>query len=162
MADVKESNVISRWGVLVIDHAGKEDQFFQLVQDRLTKRDWPFQLRKVEIGGGFFGGRGKPYLETKSGDGKLVAYIGGESVGRDAYLGWSLTLAEPGWFKQAAASAAGISAAIFQQLNFNQANSARAFATALNYAVQEAVDVLLDEAGIDKSTIDRKISGMLI
>ncbi len=162
MADVKESNVISRWGVLVEGNAGKEGRFFQLVQERLNKRNWPYQVKQVDIGGGFFAGKGQPYLETKSGDGKLVAYIGGESIGRDAFLGWSLTLAEPGWFAKAAASAGGISAAIFQQLNFNQANSARAFATSLNYAVQEAVDTLLDDAGIDKSKIDRKVSGLLI
>jgi hypothetical protein len=161
MADVKESNVISRWGVLVEGHASKESRFFQVVQEGLKRRNWPYPVKSVEVGGGFFG-KGLPYLETKSGDGKLVAYIGGETIGRDAYLGWSLTLAEPGWFAKAAASAGGISSAIFQQLNFNQANSARAFATSLNYAVQEAIDTLMDEAGLDKSQVDRKVSGLLI
>lgn len=158
--DVKESNVISRWGVLVQGLAGKEKRFFDLVRSRLNEQGWPYPVTQIEVGGGLFSGAGKFYLETKSG--KLVAYIGGESIGKNIYLGWSLTLEEPGWFAKAAASAGGISAAIFQQLNFNQANSARAFATSLNYAVQEAVDILLDDAGLDKSKIDRKVSGLLI
>ena len=81
MADVKESNVISRWGVLVEGHADKEGRFFELVQQHLKQRAWPYPVQKVDVGGGFFSGRGQPYLETKSGDGKLVAYIGGETIG---------------------------------------------------------------------------------
>lgn len=156
--EVKESNVISRWGVLVEGQAGKEGQFYKLVQERMKARGWPFSVEQVDVGGGFFG-RGQPYLETKSG--KLVAYIGGESIGRDAYLGWSLTLSEPGLFKKAVAAAGGVTAAIFQEMNFNEANSARAFATSLNYAVQEAVDALMDAAGLDKSNVNREVSGML-
>ena len=159
MADVKESNVISRWGVLVEGLAGKENRFFSLVQERLKQRSWPFPVKEVNVGSGFFA-QGKPYLETKSG--KLVAYMGGETIGKDTYLGWSLTLAEPGMFAKAVSAAGGFSATVFQAMSFNEANSARAFATSLNYAVQEAVDVLLDEAGLDKSKIDRKVSGLLI
>ncbi|MBN8595958.1 MAG: hypothetical protein J0M33_29660 [Anaerolineae bacterium] len=157
--NVKESNVVSRWGVLVEGVAGKESRFFQLVQDSLKKRGWPYAVQQVDVGGGFFGA-GKPYLETKSG--KMEAYVGAESIGRDSYLGWSLMIADPGMFSKAIAAAGNFSSAIFQQMSFNEANSARAFATSLNYAVQEAVDVLLDEAGLDKSKIDRKVSGLLI
>ncbi len=157
--NVKESNVVSRWGVLLEGHAGKESRFFQLVQDSLKRRGWPYPVQQVDVGGGFFG-VGKPYLETKSG--KMEAYVGAESIGRDSYLGWSLMISDPGMFSKAVAAAGNFSSAIFQQMSFNEANSARAFATSLNYAVQEAVDVLLDEAGLDKSKIDRKVSGLLI
>lgn len=156
--DVREINVISRWGILVEGQAGKESRLFQLVQERLQQRKWPFPVQMVDVGGGFFG-KGHPYLETKSG--KLAAYIGGETIGADSYMGWSLTLTEPGLFKKAAAAVGGVSATIFQEMNFNEANSARAFATSLNYAVQEAIDVLLDETGQDKSHIDREATGLL-
>lgn len=157
--NVKESNVVSRWGILVEGHAGKEGRFFQLVQDNLKKRGWPYPVQQVDVGGGFFG-KGQPYLETKSG--KMEAFVGGESIGRDAYLGWSLTIADPGMFSKAVAAAGNFSSAIFQQMSFNEANSARAFATSLNFAVQEAIDTLMDEAGLDKSKVDRKVSGLLI
>jgi len=155
---VLASNVISHWGVLVHDQAGKEEHFFELVKQRLAEHGWPYQVSPVDVGGGFFS-TGRPYLATQAG--KLVAYIGAESIGKDAYLGWSLTLAEPGFFKKAAAAAGGISAALFQRLTFNEANSARAFASVLNTCVQEAVDIIMDDAGLDKTKVFREASGYL-
>ena len=155
---VLESNVISRWGVLAEGQAGQEGRFFELVEQRLDERGWPYPVRSVDVGGGFFSS-GQPYLETKAG--KLVAFIGAESIGKDSYFGWSLTLAEPGLFKKAAAAAGGISAAVFQRMTFNEANSARAFASALNTSVQEAVDTIMDEAGLDKTKVSREASGIL-
>ncbi len=158
MARVAEGNVISRWGVLTEGLAGKEDRFFDLVKESLQARGWPYPVQAVDVGGGFFS-RGRPYLETKAG--KLVAYIGGETIGRDAYVGWSLALADPSIFKKALAAAGNFSAAIFQEMSFNEANSARAFATSLNQCVQEAVDKLMDEAGLDKSRVQRETEGLL-
>jgi len=100
-----------------------------------------------------------PLIVTKAG--KLVAHIGGETIGRDAYVGWSLALADPSIFKKALAAAGNFSAAIFQEMSFNEANSARAFATSLNQCVQEAVDKLMDEAGLDKSRVQRETEGLL-
>jgi len=157
MAKVLESNVISRWGVLVNGQAGKEDHFFELVQQRLDEHGWPYPVRAVDVGTGFFGVK-RPYLETKSG--KLVAYIGAESIGKDAYFGWSLTLAEPGLFKKAMVGR-DIAVLLFQRLSFNEANSARAFASCLNTCVQEAVDIIMDEAGLDKTKVSREASGPL-
>ena len=158
MAKVLESNVISRWGVLAEGQAGQENRFFELVKQRLSERGWPYPLRSVSVGGGFFSS-GRPYLQTKAG--KLTAYIGVEDIGQDAYFSWSLVLAEPGIFKKAVAAAGSFSAAVFQQMSFNEANSARAFASSLNTCVQEAVDIIMDEAGLDKSTISREASGIL-
>lgn len=156
--DVKESNVLSRWGVLAVGQADKEAKFFKLVREELKTRGWPFDIEEVDVGSGWFGRRQK-YLETEQD--KLVAYIGAEAIGRDCYFGWSLTLYEPGLLKKAVAMAGGVPAAIFQVLDFNQANSARAFATSLNYAVQAAVDVVMDEAGLDVSKINREATGLL-
>lgn len=158
--DVKEINVLSRWGVLVVGQAKKESKFYEMVTKTLKSREWPFPVQMAEVGAGWFGRRAT-YLETKGPDGKLVAYVGAETIGRDIYLHWSLTLQEPGLIKKALAAGGGFSAGIFQEVDFNQANSARAFATSLNHAVQEAVDLILDEAGIDKSKIDREASGVL-
>jgi hypothetical protein len=157
MAKILESNVISRWGVLVKGQADKEDHFFELVKQRLDAHDWPYPVRPVDVGSGLFGPK-RPYLETKTG--KLVAYIGAESIGKDAYLGWSLTLAEPGLFKKAMVGR-DIAVLLFQTLTFNEANSGRTFASCLNLCVQEAVDILMDEAGLDKTKVSREASGPL-
>jgi hypothetical protein len=138
--------------------AGKEARFFELVKHHLTGRGWPYAVQPVDVGGGLFS-QGRPYLETKAG--KLVGYIGAESTGKDAYLVWSLALNDPGVFKRAMAAAGNFSAAIFQEMSFNEANSARAFASSLNRCVQEAVDSLMDEAGIDKTQVSREASGLL-
>jgi hypothetical protein len=158
MAKILESNVISRWGVLVLGQAGQENRFFDLVKQRFQERGWPYPVRPVDVGGGFFSS-GRPYLETKAG--KLTAYVGAENIGKDAYLGWSLVLDEPGLFKKAMAAAGNFSAAVFQEMTFNEANSARAFASSLNRCVQEAVDIILDQAGLDKSKISREATGLL-
>lgn len=158
--NVKEINVISRWGVLVLGEAGKEQRFFSLVQRVLEERGWPFPVKLEDVGEGWFGVK-KQYLETKGPYGKLVAYVGAETIGRDIYLNWSLTLDEPGLFKKAVAAGGGFAAEIFQAVNFNQANAARAFASSLNHAVQQAADVILDEAGADKSKVNREAQGIL-
>lgn len=152
--------MISRWGVLVVDQAGKEQRFFSLVQQVLQNRGWPFPVKMEDVGEGWFGMK-KQYLETKGPGGKLVAYVGAETVGRDIFLNWSLTLDEPGLFKKAVAAGGGFAAEVFQAVNFNQANAARAFASSLNHAVQQATDIILDEAGIDKSTVNREAQGIL-
>ncbi len=156
--DIRESNVISRWGVLVAGQQGKGDRFYQLVKERLNARGWPYPVQTVDVGGGFFS-TGRPYLETKAG--KLATYVGAIDIGHDIYFGWSLTLEEPGMFKKAVAAAGNFSAVIFQEMTFNEANSARALASALNLCVQEAVDVIMDEGGLDKSKMSRETSGIL-
>jgi hypothetical protein len=80
---VLESNVISGWGVLAEGQAGQESRFFELVEQRLDEHGWPYQVRSVDVGGGFFSS-GQPYLQTEAG--KLVAFIGAESIGKDAYF----------------------------------------------------------------------------
>lgn len=158
--EVKEINVISRWGVLVVGQAGKEERFFLLVQQVMQERGWPFPVNLVDVGEGWFGKK-KQYLETKGPDGKLVAYAGAETIGTDIFLSWSLTLDEPGLFKKAIAAGGGFSSEVFQAVNFNQANRARAFASSLNHIVQQAVDIILDEVGVDKSKINREAQGLL-
>ncbi len=154
---VMESNVISRWGILALEQANKETRYFQLVMEKLKEQGWPHPAKEVDVGDGWFG-RKQRYIEIKAG--KLVAYIGAQSIGKHAYLGWSLTLAEPGLFKKAAASVGGFDAYLFQNMTFNEANSARAFAAALNYCVQGAVDVLLSESGVSMD-YSREASGPL-
>jgi hypothetical protein len=156
--DVKESNVISRWGVLAEGQAGQLKRYYELVKQRLDAHGWPYPLEFVDVGHSFLA-LGKPYLETKAG--KLVAYIGADSIGNDAHFSWSLTLAEPGLFKKAVAAAGGVSAALFQELTFHEINSARAFASTINHCVQEAVDIIMEEAALDKSRISREASGLL-
>lgn len=158
MARVSESNVISRWGTLAVSQAGREGRFFELVQEKLKEHGWPYPVQAVDVGSGLFS-KGKPYLETKAG--KLVAYIGAESIGNDMFIGWSLTIADPGLFKKALAVAGSFSVAIFQDMSFNEVNSARAFASTLNLSVQEAADIVLDEAGLDKTRMSREASGPL-
>jgi hypothetical protein len=156
--NIKQSNVICWWGVLAEGQARREKRFFELVKQRLNEHGWPYPLRFVDVGGGFFSS-GQPYIETKAG--KLVAFIGTESIGKDAYLSWSLTLAEPGIFQKAMAAAGNFSAVVFQEMTFNETNSARAFASSLNLCVQEAVDIIMDEAGLDKTKYPREASGLL-
>jgi len=156
--NVKQSNVIAHWGVLAKDQAGHDRRFFDLVKQRLNEHGWPYPLQFATVEHSFLDS-GKPYLETKAG--KLVAYIGAESVGKDAYFSWSLILAEPGLFQKAVAAAGGVSATLFQELSFNEYNSAQAFATSLNFCVQEAIDMIMDEAGLDKSKVSREASGLL-
>jgi hypothetical protein len=154
---VMESNVISRWGVLAEGQAGKENRFFELIKQRLSEYGWPYPLRTVDVGSGFLSAK-RAYLET--GASKLIAYIGAESIGKNAYFTWSLTLAEPGLFKKAVIGS-DLATLLYQRLSFNEANSARAFASSLNRCVQEAVDIIMDEAGLDTSKISREASGPL-
>jgi hypothetical protein len=164
MADrIQASNVISEWGFLVLGYEDSDQHYYKLVVDALRKHGWPYGIEKVEVGDGFFRLNPKPYLKTKAG--KLVAYIGSETVGKDniynSYLNWSLTVADPGLFKKAIAAAGGFSHAVFQEFTFNEINSARAFATLVHSSVQEAVDAILDDRQIDKSKMSRSASGIL-
>lgn len=164
MADkVQASNVISEWGFLVLGYGDNDQNYYKLVTQALKQRGWPYPIEQVDVGDGFFRMNRKPYLKTKAG--KLVAYIGAESIGegqmQNSYLNWSLTVADPGMFKRAVASAGGFSAAVFQEFTFNEINSARAFATLVHGCVQEAVDAILDNTNIDKSKMSRSASGIL-
>lgn len=160
--EVKEANVISRWGVLVEGQAGKEERFFQLVEWALQQRGWPFPIEQIQIGKRGLFGKTKPYLETKSG--KIVAYIGAETIGNDIYFGWNLTIDEGGFLASLGLALAILgytSEKVFQNMGFNEVNSARAFGASLNYAVQIAVDTIMDETGLDKSKINREATGQL-
>lgn len=164
MADnVKASNVISEWGFLVLGYQDQNDHFFQLVQEAMAKHGWPYPVEKVQVTYGFFNQTTRVYLKTQFN--KLVAYVGAEGIGdkrsSNAYLNWSLTVADPGLFKKAIAAAGSFSYAIFQEFNFNEINAARAFATLLHLSVQEAVDAILDDCHIDKSKMTRTASGIL-
>ncbi len=158
--DVKEISVIARWGSLVVGQAAKADEFVRLVQHDLKQCGWPHPVQLVEMGTGSIGSR-KPYLETKGPEGKLVAYVGAETIGHDLYLSWCLTLDDPALIKRAAAAGDGFATTIFQEVSFNQVNRAQAFASSLHRFVQKAVDTLLDEAGVDKGQVDREVWGLL-
>ena len=164
MADkVQASNVISEWGFLVLGYADTDERFFRLVGDAMVKHGWPYPVEKTDVGEGLFRLRPRPYIKTKAG--KLVAYIGSETLSNgkvaNSYLNWSLTIADPGIFKRALAVAGNFSAAVFQEFTFNEINTARAFAALLHACVQEAVDAILDDCQINKSEINRTASGTL-
>lgn len=160
MADrVQASNVISEWGFLVLGYADEKQHYYQLVYDAMRKHGWPYEVEQVDVGDGLFRVNRKPYVKTKAG--KLVAYVGSESIGQNSYLNWSLTVAEPGMFKKAVASAGGFSAYVFNEFTFNEINTARAFATLLHACVQEAVDAILDDCEIDKTKVKREAGGIL-
>ena len=163
MADsIQASNVISEWGFLVLSFGDEDQRFYKLVMEAMKQHGWPYPVEKVDVGDCFFRANAKPYLKTKAG--KLVAYIGSETIGesvKNSYLNWSLTVADPGLFKKAVSSVGGFSAAIFQEFTFNQVNSARAFATLLNACVQQAVDAVLDDYDIDKAKVARSAQGIL-
>lgn len=138
--NVKEENVFSRWGVLLVGLGNLENEAFSLVQEELENRNWGFEVKKQKVGS--FLGSKREYLST-SVTMYLVAYVGAEPVGKDLYISWNLA-GEPA----------------FGSMDFNDVNSARALASCLNYAVQAATDRLLDKAGSEQS-FNREAEGKL-
>lgn len=138
--NVKEENVISRWGVLLVGLGHMENEVFGLVQEELGSRNWGYQVKK-QVVGSFLGSR-REYLSTSVTD-YLVVYIGAEPVGKDLYVSWNLAGEK-----------------VFGSMDFNDVNSARALASCLNYAVQTAADRALDQSGSDQS-FNREAEGQL-
>ena len=159
---VLESNVMSRWGFLVLGYKEHENRFFDLVTDKLTEYGWSQPVNRVDVGGGLLSLSGREtrrYLETRQG--KLTAYVATVAIGDDTYISWCLAMDDPGLTKRAVAVGLSFSPSIFQTLAFNEVDNARAFATFVHHCVQEAVDMILDGEGIDKTKVSREATGIL-
>lgn len=138
--NVKEENVISRWGVLLVGLGHMENEAFSLVQEELKNRNWGYQVKK-QVVGSFLGSK-REYLSTSLTD-FLMVYVGAEPVGNDLYISWNLAGEK-----------------VFGSMDFNDVNSARALASCLNFAVQAAADRVLDQAGSEQS-FNREAEGQL-
>jgi hypothetical protein len=138
--NVKEENVISRWGVLLVGLRDMEEDFFEFAQEELGNREWVYQVKK-QVVGSFLGSR-REYLSTAV-TSSLMVYVGAEPVGKDLYISWNLAAENT-----------------FGSMDFNDVNSARALASCLNYAVQSAADRVLDGAGSEQ-TLNREAEGQL-
>ena len=64
---VLESNVMSRWGFLVLGYQEHEDRFFDLVTDKLTEYGWSQPVNRVDVGGGLMSLSGREKLGPDTG-----------------------------------------------------------------------------------------------
>ncbi len=165
---LRDEKLLDQWGVVMENGAGKQDEAFAYVTQRLHGSELPgVAWRKVEVQPGMFKGlfgKRRDYLMVTCEALKdYRMYFGARDYGKHLDVSWFLTV-EPGFFKSAfsAMLAHGNINALSFNLDIFDNQDLKAYVTSVHRCcVRQAVEQLGKELQQDTSQFDWKSRGFL-
>lgn len=163
MASINQDAVADSWGTLISKQAGRAEDVYKKVEQHIVavisggeKGPWnsiTIERKTVSGIGGLVGmlGEKRDRLVIKWKDYKL--YVCSRPYGTDLDVSWNLTF-EPGLMKR-------LTGVDLASLNAFQVEDLRAFTTLVHRGVTTAVDVVMQEAGLDPTKISKTSKGFL-
>lgn len=161
---LKDEKITDNWAAVISGGQGKADYVFDNVQKFLEANQAPgvnWELGEVtpSFFKGLFGRKRDFLLVTNEAFKEYKMYIGARDYGANLDIQWFLTC-EPGFFKKLSDQIDRASNMITMLDIFAQ-QDLRAYVTVVHHCLLDAVDILLDDLGQDKSKVNRQSKGFL-
>lgn len=163
MASLQKDAVVDTWGAVIPKQSEKAERIYHLVNGAVTELikttgEGPWRNITVErkdisgVGGvvGMFAEK-RNRMIVKWHDYKI--YVCARPYGSNLDVSWNLTF-EPGLFKT-------LTQIDLSSLNAFQLEDLRAFVTVIHRTVTEAVDLIMQEAGLDSAKLNKTSKGFL-
>ena len=163
MTSLQKDAVIDNWGTLISKQAGRADDAYDIIAKHIkgvlqsaNPGPWSrISIERKEVAGargiaGMIAGK-RDRLIVKWDEYKI--YVCARQYGTDLDVSWNLTF-EPGFLKK-------FTGVDFSSLNAFQVEDLRAFVTLVHRGVTTAVDVIMQEAGLDPEKVNKTSKGFL-
>lgn len=144
---VASENIIQSWGCYLPGQAEKIDQYFELIEDEITKRDNGLDVEYEELGARL--GTKTTFLKIPWDD-NWCAYYGAEGLGIDLGVTWNLYCKNP---------LKGMERIGLLVSDFLETNGIKLFASVTLDCAIEAANALVEDTDLDSSRINRESSG---